>query len=457
MRSTPTFDALTRPLDGVVDVLASRGGDVFAVAMEQSGLTIQIDDRKEDVGEAPLLRGVVLRAFDGEGFQEFATDGAPAATLLREARRLTHVSRPSGRVREAAIISAETKCEVDPADVAPAEKFARVRELHDRIRALHPKAVNAHILYRETSMLQRFRSPERDLTQRVVRVVVAARLYVTNAGRTEYAYLPHGGTRGLELLSFSDRELAEMRETASAMLVAGRIEPGTYDVVTSPEASGLIAHEAFGHGVEMDLYPKGRARSRLYLGKRVASALTTMLDDPSIPGAYASFFFDDEGHRAAPTTIIKDGIYVGGLADDAASVALEYPATSNGRRESYRRKAYARMTNTFFAPGGSTPEEVIAGVDRGVYLGQGGSGMEDPKAWGIQATMRTAREIRGGKLTERWLKEVAVTGYVPEVLGSISAVANDFALDPGTCGKGHKEFVPAGTGGPHLRMVARLS
>lgn len=455
MRTTSTFDALCAPLE---DVVAAGGtGELTALATERSSLAISIDDRKQDVTEPPLLRGVVLRAFDGAGFQEHATDGAPRAELLRAARRLGRLGKPTGAGPVESDERFETRCAVDPADLALEEKFERVRSLHARIRALHPLGVNARGFYRETILLQRFQTPTGARTQRVVRTVAGALLYVAQEGRTEYAYLSKGGTRGVELLDFDDAELERMRETATAMLRSERIRPGTYDVVTSPEASGLIAHEAFGHGVEMDLYPKGRARSQLYLGKRVASTLATMLDDPSVPGAYGSFFFDDEGHPARPTAVIRDGVYTGGLADDAAALALGVAPTPNGRRESYRRKAYARMTNTFFVPGSSAVDDLIAGVDRGIYLDQGSSGMEDPKGWGIQVTMRNAREIRAGKLTDRWFNEVGVTGYVPDVLGSISAVADDLAYDAGTCGKGHKEYVPVSSGGPHLRLVAKLS
>ncbi|HKW78803.1 MAG TPA: TldD/PmbA family protein [Candidatus Limnocylindria bacterium] len=457
MRSTKSFDTLSAPLDEVVDVMSAGTGDVSALATEQSGLVISVDDRKQDASEVPLLRGVVLRAFDGQGFVEFAADGARRTELLGAARRLARVAARAGGRWEPSRGHFETGCEIDPEDVTTEDKFARVRELHAKVRALHQKAVNARATYRETVTLQRFRSPDRDLVQRIVRVVATAILFVAEDGRTEYAYAPHGGTEGVELLHFTGGELERIRETASAMLHAERIEPGTYDIVTSQEASGLIAHEAFGHGVEMDLYPKERARSQLYLGQRVASSLTTMYDDPSVPGAYGSFFFDDEGHLAQRTTIIRDGIYVGGLADESASVALGYPATPNGRRESYRRKAYARMSNTFFAADGKTVEQLIAGIDRGIYLDRGSSGMEDPKSWGIQVTMRDAREIRGGRLTDRYFKEVGVTGYVPDVLGSISAVADDLSFDAGMCGKGHKEFVPVSSGGPHLRLVARLS
>ncbi len=101
-------------------------------------------------------------------------------------------------------------------------------------------------------------------------------------------------------------------------------------------------------------------------------------------------------------------------------------------------------------------EQMIGGVDRGVYLSQMSSGMEDPKGWGMQVTSHYGQEILKGKLTGRRFAPVGITGYVPDILQSISAVGDDFALDGGTCGKGHKEWAPVSSGGPHLRLKARL-
>ncbi len=457
MRTTAGFEALCEPLDEVLELLGRRGGHVSVLATEESSLTISVDDRKQDIVEAPLLRGVVLRAFDGQGFAEYATDGAPRAALVRAARSLGARARQSPLPPTTGTGSFETACAIDPIDVRWEEKFDRVRELQRRTRSLEPRGINARAVYRESVRLVRFLSRAARLTQRVVRVNASLVLFVSEDRRTEYGRESHGGTAGFELSSFSDGEFDRLRETAGAMLRAERVQPGTYDVVCSPEASGLVAHEAFGHGVEMDLYPKERARSAAYLGKPVASPLVTMLDDPSVPGAYGSFFFDDEGHAAAPTTVIRDGVYVSGLADDYAALSLGRAPTPNGRRESYRRKAYARMTNTFFARGDLSPDEVLARVDRGIYLDQGSSGIEDPKAWGIQVTMHNAREIVAGRITGRTFKQIGVTGYVPELLGSISAVGDDFLLDPGTCGKGYKEMVPISAGGPTLLLRARLS
>ena len=83
--------------------------------------------------------------------------------------------------------------------------------------------------------------------------------------------------------------------------------------------------------------------------------------------------------------------------------------------------------------------------------------MEDPQGWGIQVTCRYGREIKHGRLTDRLFAPIVITGYVPDVLQTISAVGNDFALEPGGCGKGHKELIRVSAGGPHLLMKARLS
>ncbi len=114
------------------------------------------------------------------------------------------------------------------------------------------------------------------------------------------------------------------------------------------------------------------------------------------------------------------------------------------------------MSNTFFARGTTPVADLFAQVERGIYLEKWTSGMEDPKGWGIQVSCHFGREIKNGRVTERIFAPVGISGYVPEVLQSITAVGDDWQLDGGGCGKGHKEFVSVGAGGPHLLMKARL-
>ena len=82
--------------------------------------------------------------------------------------------------------------------------------------------------------------------------------------------------------------------------------------------------------------------------------------------------------------------------------------------------------------------------------------MEDPQGWGIQVTCHYGHEIKHGRVTEKMYAPIGITGYVPDVLASVSAVGTEWGLDTGGCGKGHKEYVSVAAGGPHLLMKARL-
>jgi TldD protein len=99
---------------------------------------------------------------------------------------------------------------------------------------------------------------------------------------------------------------------------------------------------------------------------------------------------------------------------------------------------------------------MLAGLERGIYLRQAESGMEDPMGWGIQVTAHYGEEYVDGAPTGKLFAPIGISGYVPDLLQSINAIGTDMKLDSGMCGKGHKEMVPVASGGPHLRMKARL-
>ena len=115
------------------------------------------------------------------------------------------------------------------------------------------------------------------------------------------------------------------------------------------------------------------------------------------------------------------------------------------------------MTNTWFEGGESTPEEMIASIPYGFLLENPRSGMEDPKNWGIQCMVNIAREIRDGRLTGRIFSPIVLTGYVPDLLKSISMMSKEVSLGGGGyCGKGHKEWVKVSDGGPYIKARIRL-
>jgi TldD protein len=278
----------------------------------------------------------------------------------------------------------------------------------------------------------------------------------SETGEVRYDYRSKSGSAGWEVLSWSDEDIQSTIDGALALLSADRIEPGEYRIIAHPSVSGTICHESFGHGVETDMFLKERARAAHFVDKVVGSPLVNIVDDPSLPGCYGSYFFDDEGHLSAPTQIVEDGIFRRGITDRYSATALDIPRSANGRRQDYSRKSYARMSNTYFGAGTSTLDEMLAQVDHGIYLDKWSSGMEDPLGWGIQVTCHYGHEIKGGRITDRMFAPIGITGYVPDVLQSITAVSNELGMDGGTCGKGHKETVPVASGGPHLLLTARL-
>ena len=249
----------------------------------------------------------------------------------------------------------------------------------------------------------------------------------------------------------------QMLHKAHMLTLAKPIVPGVYDVITDPSITGLIAHEAFGHGVEMDQFVKDRALAKQFVGQYVASPICNMRDGAASVLSAASYFFDDDGVLAGNTQIIKDGILVTGISDLASATQLGTPPTGNGRRESTRRKAYARMTNTFFEKGTDKLEDMIASIDHGYMLFETNNGMEDPKNWAIQCTAEYGIEIVDGKLTDNYVSPVVMSGYVPDLLKSISMVSDDFKIiGAGGCGKGYKEWVRVSDGGAALKVKVKL-
>ncbi len=456
-------------LAALVAELEQRAPYAAALFTSASGARVSIDNREQSANPQDPSQGVVFTLFTGDHFEEWATSDLDpdhlAAGLRAWASDIPITSRertPAGiapqelRAKLAALQTFATPCQIPPASLSLPEKLERLRALQSQARGIHRQIVNVELTYSDHEERKLFIGGGRQMQQDITRTLLVLTIIVSDGQTMQYHWLTHAGTGGLELAEVSDAELAQTCETALRLLDADKIEPGLYDVVTDPSVSGTIAHECFGHGVELDLFPKGRARSAAYFNQRVAAPAVNMYDDPTIPGAYASYFFDDEGQPAAPTQILRDGVLVAPLSDLVSATLTGQTRSANGRRENYTRKSYARMSNTFFGRGTIPPANLLAGLEHGIYLHQASSGMEDPLGWGIQVTAHYGEEIINGQRTGRLFAPIGITGYVPDLLQSIAGIASDFALDGGYCGKGHKEWLPVSSGGPHLRMKARL-
>jgi TldD protein len=430
------------------------------------GQGIDLRDGDQTARRLDPQSGIVITASNGHALEEAATDATepePVRALARALVERVRAARPPEGQEPLDIamnggLDADfaTPVEVDPASVTLADKLARYEALRLQLRGLAKHAVQAIATYGDSEQRSVFVNRGGMVTQQLRRVRLSLVLIVADGQEQRYDFTARGATGGLEHLVVTDAALAELAETTEALLTAKPVPAGTYDVVCDPDVSGIVAHEAFGHGVETDMFLKDRARAAEYVGKRVGSDLVNVVDDPTWPAAYGTYFIDDEGVRATPTQIISDGIFQRGITDLYSATRLGIPRSANGRRESVQRKAYARMSNTFFTAGTSTREELLSSLDNGLFLCGALNGMEDPKGWGIQIWANYAREYRGGRPTGVIYSPIAMTGYLPELLADISMVSNEFELIPATCGKGWKELVPVSSGGPHLRTRCRL-
>ena len=441
----------------------------YAAALMRSseGLRVDLRDGGQTANRLDPMAGVVLTASNGHALEETATDQtdpdavrAAASELVARIRAAaTNGAGPALEIVPEAPAEADyaTPMRIDPASLTLAEKLARYEALRTQLRASDPRAVQASAGYGETLQQTVFVNRVGMVTQQVRRTTLALVLFVSDRQQQRYDYVGRGGTGGLEVVEVPPADLAEMAEVAVGLLTARPVPAGVHDIVADPSVTGTIAHEAFGHGVETDMFLKERARAADYVGQKVGSELVNIIDDATVPTGYGGYYIDDEGQPASPTTIIRDGVFQRGLTDLYSATRLGIPRSANGRRESVQRKAYARMSNTFFARGTNTPDELKASLDDGLLVCRALNGMEDPKGWGIQIWTNFAREYKHGKPTGVLYAPVAMTGYVPDVLADVSMVANDFEITPGTCGKGWKELVPNGSGGPHIRTRLRLA
>ncbi|MEW6184509.1 MAG: TldD/PmbA family protein [Thermodesulfobacteriota bacterium] len=436
------------------------------LATETLGERLTVQTRQQQAELFDPLRGVVLTVFNGRHFLEAATSAWSEEGLRKASRQLREMGKAGGIYYDGPSIDPGEKLErdfsvaveIDPESIPLKEKVDRCTAIKDQVQGLDKRIVQAVCQYAQMRSRELFINRNKTLFQDLRRTQMMAMAVMRGEDRSVNLHTGQAFQGGYEKAFIPTEKLEKMAEDCAGLLTAPRLAPGTYDCIFSPEFAGIFAHEAFGHGMETDMFVKKLARGEDYLGLPVASPLVNMYDSPALPGQAASFFFDHEGELAKETRIIEQGILKRGLTDLNSAFRLGLPRSANGRRESFERKVYARMTNTYFGPGEHTLEQMVESIESGFFLDHPSNGMEDPKGWGIQLEGYLAEEIKDGRRTGRVFTPVIITGYVPDLLQSISMVGDTVEISGlGMCGKGHKEWVKVTDGGPFLKLRARLA
>ena len=260
-------------------------------------------------------------------------------------------------------------------------------------------------------------------------------------------------TEGLEMFDAVDiAELAGIAARRAAAKLSARPAPsGEVPVVLAGGSGGVLFHEACGHGLEADHIVKDSSVYTNKVGQLVASPLVTLVDDGSVAGEWGTAAIDDEGRPMQRNVLIENGVLTDYMWDLLRARKEGRRSSGNGRRETYAHLPMVRMTNTFLLAGEEDPEEVIAQTPRGVFVAKLGGGQVNTATGDFVFGTTEAWLIEDGKLTEP-LRDANLIGNGPEVLRRIDAIANDFSMMPGTCGK-DGQSVPVGCGQPTLRIT----
>jgi predicted Zn-dependent protease len=263
-------------------------------------------------------------------------------------------------------------------------------------------------------------------------------------------YCRQGGLEVLEQLGF---RTAAPRLAAEALqlLQAPNCPSGTMDVLLAPDQMILQIHESIGHPLELD---RILGDERNYAGTsfvtpemfgsyRYGSDLLNITFDPTRAEELASYGFDDEGQPAQREYLIRDGILQRALGGLTSQVRADIPGVSNARACSWNRPPIDRMANLNLEPGTASLDDMIAAVERGVYMQTNCSWSIDDSRNKFQFGCEWGQLIEDGKLTTV-VKKPNYRGISATFWRSLKMVGNlstFTVMGTPNCGKGEPNQV----------------
>ncbi|MFZ3203684.1 MAG: metalloprotease TldD [Pseudomonas sp.] len=450
-------------LPGVLGELSGPGIDAADLYFQsQVSETWVLEDGIVKEGSFNLDQGVGVRAQSGEKTGFAYSNAITAEALTQAARAARSIARAGQNARVQAFSSPQVTALYAPENpldvIGRAQKVELLKQVDVATRALDPRIKQVTVSL--AGVWDRILVAAQDGSLGVdIRPLVRfnVSVIVEQNGRRERGGHGGGGRTDYRYFMTEDRAMGYAREALRQALVNLEAIPapaGTLPVVMGAGWSGVLLHEAVGHGLEGDFNRKGSSAYSGRMGEKVASSLCTIVDDGTLAGRRGSLSVDDEGTPTQCTTLIENGVLKGYMQDKLNARLMGVARTGNGRRESYAHLPMPRMTNTYMLAGESDPEEIIRSVKKGIYCANLGGGQVDITSGKFVFSTSEAYLIENGKITAP-VKGATLIGNGPEAMSRVSMVGNDLALDSGvgTCGK-DGQSVPVGVGQPTLKIDA---
>lgn len=410
--------------------------------------------------EASEERGGIVRALvNGAWGIAIFTDPEELPKKIEEATKLAGTA--ARHVRDKAAL-AEAKpledryqgqMERDIRGVPLEEKRKLAAAYNKIILGYHPAIVSSSVRYADSVRRVIYANSEGTyVEQEVPDVTLMLAAVARKDSDVQQGFESLGFAAGFEKALGHEEKAQAAAKRAVDLLSAEPVKGGRYTVILDQDLAGVFIHEAFGHICEADFLLRNEPlRKVMELGKRFGVETLTVVDDGFIPGARGNCPYDDEGMPRLRVYLIKEGVLTGLMHSRTTAQKLWTRPTGNARAVSWEHEPVVRMRNTFIEPGPHSFEEMLAGIDYGIYACGAFGGQTEFEQFTFSAAY--GYEIVNGKLG-KMVRDVVLTGNVFQTLRNIEMIGKDFQLrgSAGGCGKGGQWPLPVTTGAPHVRI-----
>ncbi|MGC8963675.1 MAG: TldD/PmbA family protein [Candidatus Bipolaricaulaceae bacterium] len=410
--------------------------------------------------EATEERGGIVRALaDGAWGIAVFTDPKELPKKIEEA---VHLARTAAKHVQDKVFLAEVEpvedryqgpMERDVRGVLLEEKRKLAESYNKIILEYHPAIVASSVRYADSLRRVVYANSQGTyIEQEVPDVTLMLAAVARRNGDVQQGFESLGFAGGFEKALGHEERARAAAKRAVDLLSAKPVKGGRYTVVLDQDLAGVFIHEAFGHICEADFLLRNEPmRKVMELGKRFGVEALNVVDDGFIPGARGNSPYDDEGVRRRRVYLIKEGVLTGLMHSRATAKKLGTKPTGNARAVSWEHEPIVRMRNTYIEPGPCSFQEMLDGIEYGIYACGAFGGQTEFEQFTFSAAY--GYEIVNGKLGEM-VRDVVLTGNVFQTLRNVEMIGNDFQLrgSAGGCGKSGQAPLPVTMGAPHVRI-----
>lgn len=444
-------------LHSVLEEALKNGGEYADLFFEDTKINnISYLDKKVDDMSLGNNYGVGLRVIVDKKTIYLYSNDTTNDSLINLARSVSSIVKNKKHIVKDFIKSKEKDnhpVHINPFDINFDEKIETLAYLDKTARKVSDKIkqVSARYMEKERNILVcTSNGILKEDSQTYIRLVMMS--MASDGTNTQTSSRTKGALDGFQVIRDINLEnmAIETANSAIKMLDSEYPKSGKYPVVIDNAFGGVIFHEACGHALEATSVADNASVFCNKLGEKIASDVVTAIDDGTIKNAWGSYNIDDEGNDAQRTILIENGILKSYLVDELGSIKMNQKVTGSARRESYKYAPTSRMRNTFIDKGNSTFEELISGIEYGLYAKKMGGGSVDPATTDYNFAVSEGYLIENGKITKP-VRGATLIGRGNETLMNIEAVSSNLELADGICGS-ISGSVPTTVGQPAIRV-----